>query len=116
MAEATAHLISVKAVREKPSLNDFAAILADEFCPAWVDGVKRQACRKKVTEHMLGINTLDAKFSTVTGTSMTCDFKSCQLKKDCSSGTCLVTSTTEGSSRTYVNELNAYRRGFELWQ
>lgn len=114
MAKALTHVIGVKPVRGKPSLNDFSDMVADEFCPAWIDAVKRRDCRKKVVEHMLGINPLPATFSTVTGTSMTCDFQSCQVKKDCSSGSCVVTSATPGASRTYVNELNALRRGYDL--
>jgi len=115
MAKSTLSLISVKAIQGKPSLADYSEVIADEFCPAWKDSLKRNDCRKKVIEHMLGINILPSTFSTVTGTSMTCDFQSCQVKKDCTSGTCLVTSITQGRSRTYVNELNAYKRGYELW-
>ncbi|MBX3016436.1 MAG: hypothetical protein KF767_01000 [Bdellovibrionaceae bacterium] len=114
MAKGLIHAIGVKGVTGKPSLNDFSEMVADEFCPAFIDDLKRQSCRKKVVEHMLGINVLPATFSTVTGTSMTCDFQSCQMKKDCSSGSCVVTSSTQGPSRTYVNELNAFRRGYDL--
>lgn len=115
MAKSTASLISIKAVSGKPSLDDYSQIIADEFCPAWIDGLKRQVCRKQVIEHMLGINILPSTFSTVTATSMTCDFKSCQVIKDCSSGSCLVSSATKGATRTFVNELDAYKRGYELW-
>lgn len=115
MAKALNHVVGVKAVHGKPSLTEFSEMVADEFCPSWIDALKRRNCRQRVIEHLLGINQLPANFSTVTGTSMTCDFRGCQIKKDCSSGSCVVTSTTQGSSKTYVNELNALRRGYDLY-
>lgn len=114
MAKAITHVVGIKSVQGKPSLNDFSEMVADEFCPSFIDDVKRLSCRKKVVEHMLGINILPSTFSTVNGTSMSCDFQSCQMKKDCSTGSCVVTSTTQGPTKTYVNELNALRRGYDL--
>lgn len=115
MAMSTTSMISVKAIQEKPSRQDFAAVLADQFCPAWKDAGRRQECQTKVMNHVLKIQTLPDYFSTTDETNMTCDFKSCKMTKDCSSGSCVVTSTVPGPSKTFVNELNAFMRGYELW-
>lgn len=115
MALSTATLVSIKPVQGKPSKGDYADIVAEQFCPSWIDSVRRQDCRKKVSEHLLGINSLPPFFSSTSETSMTCDFKTCKFVKNCGDSSCVVDSTTSGASKTYVNELNAYKRGFDLW-
>jgi hypothetical protein len=114
MAKSTSTLISVTSVNGKPTIDQFAEIIADQFCPSWKDDAKRRDCKIKVFNYVMGVGTLPAMYSSVDGTSMTCDFKSCAIEKKCTDGSCVVLSTTKGLSKTYVQELNAYRAGFEL--
>lgn len=99
----------------KPTLEQFATQISDQFCGSWVDLEKRTVCARKVQDHLLGSKSLNPNFTTTTSPTLQCDFKGCQFRKNCSTGTCVFESTGPAKTTTYVDELNFYKMGFQLW-
>lgn len=108
MALSTRTLVGVHA--------DFATILADQFCPPSLNADNRRQCLQQVSGFVNGKSGLDPFFTTLpdAGTALTCSFTGCLFKavKD-SSGQTVLVSTGPSKSSVFVDELNAYRRGFQ---
>lgn len=117
MALSTRTLVGVSPMSGSvPSLDAFAATLADQFCPPTSNAARRARCVSLVTRHLKGEEALPPTFTTLSeGTPMlTCDFRRCQfaVTRD-DKGNKIFVSNGPAQSTTFVDELNAYRAGLQ---
>lgn len=115
MAISTIYEVSTVAVKEIPTPDQFAEIMIDHFCPSYVNAAKRTDCATAVGNHVRGIKALPSTYSQADGPTLTCNFESCSVVKDCSSGTCVMKGIANAPpSTTFVDELNAFMAGYKL--
>lgn len=116
MALSTQYQIGVVHYEGKPSPEDFAKGLADQFCNANENAAPYDACVATIKDHLLSENgTLPPTFTTIAGKMLTCSFQKCVFKTVCN-GNCDLIGDFSRPSTSLVDELNAYKRGFALWQ
>lgn len=113
MAISLLQFASTTSFASLPTEGQFQEILADHFCPGVKDLTKRQACRQAIRDHVSGTRALAKTFTTSSGHTLSCTMKSCEVKMDCSGGSCIMVGTGKpGTSTIFVDELNAYVQGF----
>jgi hypothetical protein len=115
MAQATEFQIGVVHFDGKPRLEAFAENLADQFCNAYAVTTPYDLCISKVKSHLLSERgTLPPSYSPISGPMLNCSFQKCTFKTVCQKNCDLVGDLTKMSTN-FVDELNAYKRGFESW-
>jgi len=119
LAKSTMTLIASAPIKgfadQKPSLEDFSSRMVDQFCGSWIDLKKRDRCSADVMAHLQGTKALSPTYTVSSVPTLDCDLKTCSFRKNCSSGTCVLESAIDKASKTFVNELNFYKLGFDNW-
>lgn len=116
MALSTQYQVGVIHYEGKPNVEDFATGLADQFCNANEFAAPYETCLTTIKNHLLSERgTLPPTFTTVAGKMLTCSFLKCVFKTVCN-GNCDLIGDFSTPSTAMVDELNAYKRGFALWQ
>lgn len=99
-----------------PDFEQFAATLADQFCPS-ASLNKHQSCVAAVSRHLTGEKALPAEWTPLSqdAPKLSCSFKRCffEVALD-DNGSKVLVSTGPEASTVFVDELNAYRAGYEL--
>lgn len=117
MAVSTIYEVSTVPAQGVPTADQFEKIMVDHFCPSYINATRKAECSEAVANHIRGTKKLGSTFSTSDGPTLTCDFNSCSVVKDCTSGTCVMKSASNvPPSTTFVDELNAYMAGYALIQ
>lgn len=115
MALSVTYLVGNEPVSEIPTPTQYARLVAEHMCPSYVNTQKREECYRAVINHMAGVRSLPATYTTSSGPTLNCDFQKCATKMDCSSGSCvMVGEISRAGSTTFVDELNAYVAGYKL--
>ena len=114
MALSTQYLVGNSPLGGKPTIEQLAATLADQFCPAWKDTQRKATCHAKVIDHVTGRAKLSRTFTTFNDRSLSCSFRKCQFDMVCTNTCVLIAKGTEPST-AYVDELDAYLAGYQLW-
>lgn len=116
MAISTQYLIGVVSVEGKPSPNDYARIIADQFCDAGANSAAYQDCLEKVMNHVLSPTpVLPPTFVPTQDAMLTCTFTKCQFVTKCTNDCDLIGDSSQPST-VFVDELDAYKQGYALWQ
>lgn len=111
MALSTSTLIGNKPLDSSLQRETFAATVAEQFCPSYKDAGKREDCRRKVGDHVLGKAPLNRTYTPFSGTSLSCDFRTCRFTVECGERNCVFRAPTDPST-TFVDEINAYIAGY----
>jgi hypothetical protein len=114
MAMSTQYLVGNSTLSARPTLEQFAETLADQFCPAWKDLQRKANCHAKVIDHVFGRAKLPRTFSTFVDRSLSCNFRKCSFEQVCTDK-CVLIAKTDQPSTAYVDEIDAYLAGYQLW-
>jgi hypothetical protein len=99
---------------ETPTRARFAATLADQFCPV---GSAHKACVRDVIGFVANDQPLDPQYTTLSAAvpSISCTFQRCQfIVGTDSKGQKILIATGPKRSTVMVDELTAYRQGYQL--
>ncbi len=115
MALSTTYLVGNVALLDTPTPSQFANLLADHFCPSYVNAQRKSECVQGILNHVDEKKSLASTYTTADGPSLTCDFQKCAAKVNCTSGTCVMEGQLGAKASTvFVDELNAYMKGYRL--
>ncbi len=115
MALSMTQFASVTASAGKPTAAQYQDILADFFCPAVKDNAKREACKQAVKNHASGTVPLRRTYTNSSGPTVICNLQKCETQQVCSDGSCAMVGKGDmKNSTTFVDELDAYIKGYKL--
>lgn len=95
-------------------------VLAEQFCPAYLDAAKYSSCVKALKDHGMGIRALPRDFTTFGDRSLACNNRACAFTMKCGweaghlPGICHIDAAGNDPSTVFMDEFDATLRGWKL--
>lgn len=96
------------------TIDNYSTAVSDIMCVAWKDHNAYRDCLTKVKVHMKGNISLPKTYTTALSPMLVCNFKKCETKSRWDGANNIMEGIFTKPSTTFVDELDFYKRGFEL--
>lgn len=111
---------SIRALSEKPSVEDFKMVAFDWICSTYKNKQKFNECVEGINQSII---KGDLRFQTHPGTELNCNFKTCNAKVVCKEkifgngpkgGSCKLVADITGPATNAATELLEFMKGYDL--